>query len=173
LGEFVDGRTLVKTGELFRFDQSGEPGTSQRVSLPHRSIFNAVKPGDALLIDDGKLRMRVVESGKGDIVAEVVTGGIMSNRKGLSMPDTLLPVGPLTEKDHKDLDLALKLGADWIALSFVQRAEDVIEAKRIIDGRAAVLAKIEKPSAIEEIDDIIAAGDGFMVARGDLGVEMP
>ena len=173
LGEFVDGRTLVKNGELFRFDQSGEPGTSQRVSLPHHSIFEAVKPGDALLIDDGKLRMRVVESGKGDIVAEVVTGGIMSSRKGLTMPDTLLPVSALTEKDHKDLDLALKLGADWIALSFVQRAEDVIEAKRMIDGRAAVLAKIEKPSAIEEIDDIIAAGDGFMVARGDLGVEMP
>lgn len=173
LGEFQDGGTLVKTGELFRFDQSGLPGTSQRVSLPHSAIFEAVKPGDAFLIDDGKLRMRVVEGGKGDIVAEVVTGGIMSSRKGLTMPDTLLPVSALTEKDHKDLDLALKLGADWIALSFVQRAEDVIEAKRIIDGRAAVLAKIEKPSAIEEIDDIIAAGDGFMVARGDLGVEMP
>ncbi|HRQ27531.1 pyruvate kinase [Hyphomicrobium sp.] len=173
LGEFVDGRTLVKAGELFRFDQSGEPGTSQRVSLPHPPIFDAVKPGDALLIDDGKLRMRVIESGKGDIVAEVVTGGIMSNRKGLSLPDTVLAVSPLTEKDREDLDLALKVGADWIALSFVQRAEDVIEAKRIIDGRAAVLAKIEKPSAIEEIDDIIAAGDGFMVARGDLGVEMP
>lgn len=173
LGEFQDGGTLVKAGELFRFDQSGLPGTSQRVSLPHSAIFEAVKPGDAFLIDDGKLRMRVVEGGKGDIVAEVVTGGIMSSRKGLTMPDTLLPVSALTEKDHKDLDLALKLGADWIALSFVQRAEDVIEAKRIIDGRAAVLAKIEKPSAIEEIDDIIAAGDGFMVARGDLGVEMP
>jgi len=156
LGEFQDGVTLVKAGELFRFDQSGLPGTSQRVSLPHSAIFEAVKPGDAFLIDDGKLRMRVVEGGKGDIVAEVVTGGIMSSRKGLTMPDTLLPVSALTEKDHKDLDLALKLGADWIALSFVQRAEDVIEAKRIIDGRAAVLAKIEKPSAIEEIDDIIA-----------------
>lgn len=173
LGEFTDGRALVKGGELFRFDRTGKPGTAQRVSLPHAAIFDAVKPGHMLLIDDGKLKMRVAEADTGSIVAEVVTGGVLASRKGLSMPDTLLPVGPLTDKDRRDLELALKLGADWIALSFVQRAEDIIEAKRIIDGRAAVLAKIEKPSAIEELDDIIAAGDGFMVARGDLGVEMP
>jgi pyruvate kinase len=173
LGEFVDGRALVQPGEIFRFDQSGSPGTSQRVSLPHAAIFEAVEPGHMLLIDDGKLRMRVIEVNGAGVVAEVVTGGILSNRKGISMPDTLLPISSLTEKDRTDLDTSLKLGADWIALSFVQRAEDILEAKKIIDGRAAVLAKIEKPSAIDEIDDIIAAGDGFMVARGDLGVEMP
>ncbi|MGE0025372.1 MAG: pyruvate kinase, partial [Hyphomicrobium sp.] len=173
LGEFVDGRALVKAGEHFRFDQTGVPGTSQRVSLPHPPIFEAIKPGHMLLIDDGKLRMRVTEAGAKSISAEVVTGGVMSSRKGISMPDTVLPVSPLTPKDRVDLDLSLKLGADWIALSFVQRAEDIIEAKAIIDGRAAVLAKIEKPSAIDDIDDIIAAGDAFMVARGDLGVEMP
>src|SRR5690606_12596417 len=144
-----------------------------RVSLPHAAIFDAVQPGHTLLIDDGKLSMRVTEVEPKIITAEVVTGGILSNRKGLSMPDTLLSVSALTSKDRADLDVALKLGADWIALSFVQRAEDIIEAKAIIDGRAAVLAKIEKPSAIADIDDIIAAGDGFMVARGDLGVELP
>ena len=173
LGEFVDGRALVQPGEIFRCDQSGAPGTSQRVSLPHAAIFEAVEPGHTLLIDDGKLRMRVKDVDAKGIVAEVVTGGVLSSRKGISMPDTLLAVSALTEKDRNDLDVSLKLGADWIALSFVQRAEDIIEAKKIIDGRAAVLAKIEKPSAIDEIDDIIAAGDGFMVARGDLGVELP
>lgn len=173
LGEFTDGRAVVQPGEYFRFDQTGVPGTSQRVSLPHPAIFEAVKPGHRLLIDDGKMRMRVTDVDGKSIVAEVVTGGVLSSRKGISMPDTVLPVSSLTDKDRRDLDLALKLGADWIALSFVQRAEDIIEAKQIIDGRAAVLAKIEKPSAIDEIDDIIAAGDGFMVARGDLGVEMP
>lgn len=173
LGEFADGRALVQPGEIFRFDKSGAPGTAQRVNLPHPAIFDAVKPGHMLLIDDGKMRMRVTDVEGGAIVAEVVTGGVLSNRKGISMPDTVLPVSSLTDKDRRDLDLALKLGADWIALSFVQRAEDILEAKAIIDGRAAVLAKIEKPSAIDEIDDIIAAGDGFMVARGDLGVEMP
>ncbi|WP_333794257.1 pyruvate kinase [Hyphomicrobium sp.] len=173
VGEFVDGRALVQAGEVFRFDRTGVPGTSQRVSLPHAAIFDAVQPGHTLLIDDGKLSMRVTEVDPKIITAEVVTGGILSNRKGLSMPDTLLSVSALTSKDRADLDVALKLGADWIALSFVQRAEDIIEAKAIIDGRAAVLAKIEKPSAIADIDDIIAAGDGFMVARGDLGVELP
>jgi len=173
LGEFEGGRVLIKRGDTFCFDRSGDAGTAQRVTLPHAAIFDAIKPGHTLLIDDGKLRLRVIESSPQSIAAEVVTGGVMSSRKGVSMPDTLLPVGPLTEKDRVDLDLALKLGADWIALSFVQRAEDIIEAKRLIDGRAGVLAKIEKPSAIEEIDDIIAAGDAFMVARGDLGVELP
>jgi pyruvate kinase len=173
LGEFTGGRALVKTGESFVFDQSDELGSSQRVSLPHDAIFEAVKPGHTLLIDDGKIRMRVTDRSRRSMAAEVIAGGVLASRKGISMPDTLLPISPLTDKDRDDLEQALNLGADWIALSFVQRAEDIIEAKRIIDGRAAVLAKIEKPSAIEDIDDIIAAGDGFMVARGDLGVEMP
>src|SRR5262245_48146629 len=173
VGEFHGGRVFVNDGAVFRFARSNEPGSAQRVSLPHPEIFEAVKEGDALLIDDGKVRMRVIERKNGTIAAEVITGGALSSRKGVSLPDSVLPIGPFTEKDRADLDWALQIGADWIALSFVQRADDVIEAKRLVDGRAAVLAKIEKPSAIEDLDGIIAAGDGFMVARGDLGVEMP
>lgn len=173
LGEFRDTRVLVKAGETFTFDQTGEPGTAKRVTLPHASIFTAIKPGDMMLLDDGKLRMKAVETSGDKIVADVVTGGPLSSRKGVSLPDTVLNISPLTEKDRVDLDHALSIGADWIALSFVQRAQDIIEAKRIVAGRASVLAKIEKPSAIEDLDDIVASGDGFMVARGDLGVEMP
>jgi pyruvate kinase len=173
LGEFHGGRVFVNDGAIFRFDRKEEAGSAERVCLPHPEIFEATKAGDTLLIDDGKVRMRVIERKNGSIAAEVVTGGALSSRKGVSLPDTVLPIGPFTDKDRADLDWALQIGADWIALSFVQRADDVIEAKRLIDGRAAVLAKIEKPSAIEDLDGIIAAGDGFMVARGDLGVEMP
>ncbi|MFA5952559.1 MAG: pyruvate kinase [Hyphomicrobium sp.] len=173
LGEFQDGRADVKAGDIFRFDLSGDAGTAKRATLPHPPIFDAIEPGHSLLIDDGKMRMRVAERKGKIITAEVITGGVLSSRKGVSLPDTLLQISPLTEKDRADLDYAMVIGADWIALSFVQRAEDIIEAKRIVDGRAAVLAKIEKPSAIDDLDNIIAAGDGFMVARGDLGVEMP
>lgn len=173
LGDFQSGRVFVKEGDIFKLDLTGEPGTAERATLPHAPIFEAIEPGHMLLIDDGKLRMRVVERKGKSIAAEVITGGALSSRKGVSLPDTLLQISPLTEKDRTDLDYAMQIGADWIALSFVQRAEDIIEAKRIIDGRAAVLAKIEKPSAIDDLDNIIAAGDGFMVARGDLGVEMP
>jgi pyruvate kinase len=173
LGEFQGESAVVKNGEIFRFDQTQSPGTSQRVFLPHPPIFEAVEPGHMLLLDDGKIRMRVVERKDSSIAAEVITGGKLASRKGVSLPDTLLAISPLTEKDHEDLDWALTIGADWVALSFVQKAEDIMEAKRIIDGRAAVLAKIEKPSAIDDLDAIIAAGDAFMVARGDLGVEMP
>lgn len=173
VGEFQGGRVLVKPGQIFRFDLSGDPGTAERVTLPHAPIFEAIEAGHMLLIDDGKMRMRVVERKGKEIVAEVITGGPLSSRKGVSLPDTLLQISPLTDKDRLDLDCAMAIGCDWLALSFVQRAEDIIEAKRLVDGRAAVLAKIEKPSAIDDLDAIIAAGDGFMVARGDLGVEMP
>jgi pyruvate kinase len=173
LGEIHGGRVFVNDGATFQFDRSKEPGTAERVYLPHKEIFKAVAPGQAMLVDDGKIRMRVVESTGDCITAEVVTGGALASRKGISLPDTLVPISSLTEKDRADLECALDIGADWIALSFVQRAEDINEAKRLINGRAAVLAKIEKPSAIDDLDGIIAAGDGFMVARGDLGVEMP
>ncbi len=173
LGEFSGGRVFVNERSLFRFDCSEAPGSSDRVFLPHPQIFEAVKPGDAILLDDGKIRMRVVASDKSRIEAEVVTGGALSSRKGVSLPDTVLPIGPLTEKDREDLDCALRLGADWIALSFVQRHEDIIETKRMINGRAGLLAKIERPAAIEDLDAIINSGDAFMVARGDLGVELP
>jgi pyruvate kinase len=126
-----------------------------------------------LVLDDGKLRMRVIEASPVQIKAEVTTGGMLASRKGISMPDTLLPISPLTEKDREDLSHALKLGVDWVALSFVQRAEDIHEVRQLIGTRAAILSKIEKPSAVAELEDVIAASDAIMVARGDLGVEMP
>ena len=126
-----------------------------------------------LLLDDGKIRMQVIEARDDRITAEVRVGGPLASRKGISLPDTLLPIGPLTEKDYADLNCVLDLGADWIALSFVQRGEDVVEARKLITNGAAIMVKIEKPSAIDDLDAIIQAADGFMVARGDLGVEMP
>ena len=132
-----------------------------------------IKPGHTLVLDDGKLRMRVVETSSVQIHAEVTAGGLLASRKGISMPDTLLPISPLTEKDKADLVHALKLGVDWVALSFVQRAEDVHEVRKLIGSRAAIVSKIEKPSAVADLEDVIAASDAIMVARGDLGVEMP
>jgi len=173
LGEFNGGRVFVNEGAAFVFDQDDTPGTAERVKLPHPQIFDAIKVGATLLLDEGKLKLRVTEAAKNKITAEVVVGGALASRKGVSLPDTILPIGPLTDKDKTDLDCALDLGADWIALSFVQRAEDVLEVKTKVGGLAAIMVKIEKPSAIDDLDAIIKAGDGFMVARGDLGVEMP
>ena len=173
LGAFAGGRVALKSGEVFHFDRTESDGSANRVFLPHPQIFEAVEPGHALLLDDGKVRMRVLENKAGRITATVLNDGALSSRKGISLPDTLLPVGPLTEKDEADLVCALDLAADWIALSFVQRGEDVADVVKRVDGRAAIMVKIEKPSAIDDLDAIIAAGDGFMVARGDLGVEMP
>ena len=173
IGEFKTGRVTVPSKAVFKFDRNEMPGNEERVFLPHSQIFDAIEPGHMLVLDDGKLRMRVVEKSDVQIKAEVITGGLLASRKGISMPDTLLPISPLTEKDKSDLAHALKLGVDWIALSFVQRAEDVHEVRRQIGTRAAILSKIEKPSAIVDLEDVIAASDGIMVARGDLGVEMP
>lgn len=173
LGDFNGGRVFVNEGATFTFDTDNTPGSAERVNLPHPQIFDAIKPSETLLLDDGKLKMRVTSVASNKISAEVVVGGALASRKGVSLPDTILPIGPLTEKDQTDLECALDLGADWIALSFVQRAEDVLEVKSKVDGLAAILVKIEKPSAIDDLDSIIKAGDGFMVARGDLGVEMP
>ena len=173
VGEIAGGRVFLSEGATFRFDQTDAPGGSERVHLPHPQIFAAIETGHTLLIDDGKIRMRVLEKRDDAFTAEVVVGGAMSSRKGVSLPDTLLPVSPLTEKDRRDLDFALRLGIDWLALSFVQRGEDIAEARNLVDGRAAIMSKIEKPQAIADLDGIIAASDGLMVARGDLGVEMP
>ncbi len=173
VGEFNGGRVFVHDGARFRFDRTEELGSMERVILPHPQIFEAVEPGHVLLLDDGKIRMRVIEAGPEEIVAEIIVGGALSSRKGISLPDTLLRVGPLTDKDRADLDVAVDLGVDWIALSFVQRGDDVREVRELLDGRSAILAKIEKPSAIDDLESIIAAADGLMVARGDLGVEMP
>ncbi|MEO1282501.1 MAG: pyruvate kinase [Pseudomonadota bacterium] len=174
LGAFADERIKLETGAEFVFDQNEkDPGTEARVFLPHPQIFDAVKPGDRLLLDDGKLPMHVLSNDNSAITAKVDVGGTLASRKGISLPDTLLPVGPLTPKDLADLEYVLQLGVDWIALSFVQRGEDVVDAKKLIGDKAAVMVKIEKPAAIDDLNAIIAAADGFMVARGDLGVEMP
>jgi len=173
VGEFSGGRVFVNDGAIFKFEREEKPGSNEGVHLPHPQIFASIEPGHMLLLDDGKIRMRVVEASRDSIAAEVLVGGALASRKGVSLPDTLLPVGPLTEKDRADLAYVLKLGADWIALSFLQRAEDVHDVRKIVGDRAAILGKIEKPSAIADLDDIVAACDGIMVARGDLGVEMP
>jgi pyruvate kinase len=161
------------TGAAFSFDGSEATGDARRVYLPHPEIFAAVEPGHHLLLNDGKLRLVVTGTTGDRIDAEVLVGGELSSRKGVSLPDTVLPLSPLTEKDRENLAYAANLGVDWIALSFVQRAEDVIEAKQLIDGRAAVLSKIEKPAAVNDIERILAESDAIMVARGDLGVELP
>ncbi len=150
LGEFGGGRVIVSDGSVFTFDRTESVGSAVRVFLPHPQIFEAVEPGHTLLLDDGKLRMRVIEADDNRIAAEVLVGGPLASRKGISLPDTILPVGPLTEKDHADLNCALDLGADWIALSFVQRGQDVEDAKKLITTDTAVMVKVEKPSAIDD-----------------------
>lgn len=174
VGAFAGGGADLVVGQSFMLDSNPTPGDAARVFLPHPEILAAVKPGDRLLIDDGKLRLRVEQVFAGDrAVAKIEVGGRISNRKGVSLPDTEIVSAALTPKDRVDLDAALEAGVDWIALSFVQRAEDVEEVKRIAAGRALVLAKIEKPQAIARLDEIFAVADALMVARGDLGVEMP
>ena len=173
VGEFQAGRVQVPAKSIFKFDRAEVLGDANRVFLPHGQIFDAIEPGHNLVLDDGKLRMRVIEKSDVQIVTEVVTGGMLASRKGISMPDTLLAISPLTEKDRVDLAHALKLGVDWVALSFVQRAEDLHEVRKLIGDKANILSKIEKPSAVADLEEVIAASDGIMVARGDLGVEMP
>jgi pyruvate kinase len=173
LGAFKNDAAEIDKGQDFVFDTDPTPGDATRVSLPHAEIFSAIKPGDTLLIDDGKLRLQATETSRQRIVARVEVGGKMSNRKGVSLPDTVIPLAALAAKDIADLEAALDAGIDWVALSFIQRPEDVAEAKKITRGRAAVMAKIEKPQAVARLDDILDLADALMVARGDLGVEMP
>ncbi len=173
LGSFANDWAVIERGQDFILDADPAPGNSTRVNLPHPEIFAAIKAGDALLIDDGKLRLAVTEAQPQRIVARVQVGGKVSNRKGVSLPQTVVPVAALTAKDLADLEAALDAGIDWVALSFIQRPEDVAEAKKITRGRAAVMAKIEKPQAVARLNDILDLADGLMVARGDLGVEMP
>ncbi|MDG1859495.1 MAG: pyruvate kinase, partial [Emcibacteraceae bacterium] len=154
-------------------DMDESAGDHTRVQLPHPEIYQAVQPKTELLLNDGKIRLLIESVNDERIVTTVVVGGELSDRKGVNVPSAILPLAALTAKDKKDLDFALELGVDWVALSFVQRAEDVQEAKDIIQGRANIMAKIEKPSAVHEIDAIIEVSDGVMVARGDMGVELP
>lgn len=173
VGAFAEGGVQLKNGEAFTLDSDPSPGDGTRVHLPHPEILAALRPGHALLIDDGKLKLIAEETSADRAVTRVVVGGRISDRKGVSLPDTDLPVSAMTPKDRSDLEAALETGIDWVALSFVQRAEDVHEAKRLVRGRAAIMSKIEKPQAIERLDSILEASDALMVARGDLGVELP
>ena len=173
VGDFDGGSATVATGDSFTFDRDPALGDATRVELPHPELFEAVKPGAALLVDDGKVRLKVVSVTPERIEARVEVGGKLSNHKGVNVPDVLVPIPALTAKDRSDLKFALEQGADYIALSFVQRPEDVAEARALIGDKAALLAKIEKPMAIERLDEILALADALMVARGDLGVELP
>lgn len=173
VGAFADGSVELVNGDTFRLDLDKTPGDKTRVCIPHPEIFAALEEGASLLLDDGRIRLRVTEASKDFAITQVVTGGELSNRKGVNVPDTLLPLAALTEKDRRDAELALELGVDWLALSFIQRPEDVAEARKIAKGRAAVMAKIEKPLALTHLQEIAEIADGLMVARGDLGVELP
>ncbi len=173
VGVFAGDSEELVDGAAFRMDLDPTEGDSSRVCLPHKEIFAALRPGASLLVNDGKIRLRVETCGDDFADCIVVTGGTISNRKGVNVPDVVLPVAALSEKDKADLDFVCELGIDWLALSFVQRPEDVLEAKERASGRAAILAKIEKPAAVEAYEAILAVSDGIMVARGDLGVELP
>ena len=167
-----DGHELA-TGAGFRLDLDAAPGDTTRVQLPHPEIFAALQVGSRLLVNDGKIALTVDECGPDFANCTVIAGGRVSNRKGVNVPDVVLPLAALSDKDRADLDFVCDLGVDWLALSFVQRAADVEEARALADGRAAILSKIEKPAAVTCFEDILAASDGIMVARGDLGVELP
>ncbi len=172
-GVFETGPQLLETGAFFRFDSEVRPGDASRVALPHPDVLGALVEGATLLVNDGKIRLEVTALGPGFADTQVVVGGEISDRKGVSFPDVVLPLAALSDKDKDDLEFACTLGADWIALSFVQRPEDVREAKALVGARASVLSKIEKPAAVKNFAAILEASDGIMVARGDLGVEMP
>ncbi|MDG2001902.1 MAG: pyruvate kinase [Novosphingobium sp.] len=172
VGEFKGGKATIKHGSHFTLDRNPEAGDGTRVCLPHPELFSVLEKGQRLLIDDGKLRFTVLRAGKDEVLCNAESGGTISDRKGVNVPDSLVPVPALTEKDRRDLAFAIAQGADWIGLSFVQRPEDVAEARKLMGGYCALMAKIEKPSAIDRLDEIIELSDGIMVARGDLGVEL-
>jgi pyruvate kinase len=173
VGSFANGPVTLIKDETFIFDADAAPGDATRVHLPHPEIFAAIEPGHALLLDDGKIRLTTTEVEEARIVTRVEIGGRLSDRKGVSLPDTTIPFSALTPKDRSDLEAALDTGIDWVALSFIQRPEDIAEAKKITRGRAVVMAKIEKPQAVHRLEEIMDLADALMVARGDLGVEMP
>lgn len=172
VGTFANGRERIRHGAHFTLDRDRTPGTEERVCLPHPELFGVLKPGQRLLIDDGKVQLRVIRATDTEILTTAEVGGFISDRKGVNVPDAVVPVPALTEKDRRDLAFAIEHHADWIALSFVQRPEDVAEARKLMGGYGALVAKIEKPAAVDRLDEIIELADGIMVARGDLGVEL-
>jgi pyruvate kinase len=173
VGTFAEKKVKLTAGQRFRLDLDPAPGDAARASLPHAEVFAALEHGTDLLLDDGNIRLKVEECGSDFAVTTVITGGELSDRKGVNVPNVVLPLSPLTAKDRSDLAFALDMGVDWIALSFVQRPEDVAEARKLIAGRAGVLVKLEKPAAIGKLNEIVELSEAVMVARGDLGVEMP
>jgi pyruvate kinase len=173
VGKFQSGPVMLPNGATFVLDADPTPGDATRVELPHPEIFAAATPGDVLLLDDGKVRLTATDVTPKRITTRVEVGGKLSDRKGVSLPDTTIPFSALTPKDLSDLEAALDTGIDWVALSFIQRPEDIAEAKKITRGRAVVMAKIEKPQAVARLGEILEISDSLMVARGDLGVEMP
>ncbi|MAP19191.1 MULTISPECIES: pyruvate kinase [Aurantimonas] len=173
VAKFAEGSVQLTVGDDFTLDDNPEPGDTTRVYLPHPEILEAVEVGHRLLIDDGRLQLVCTETDKHSIKCRVVAGNKISDRKGVSLPDTTLTTGALTDKDRRDLDAVLAENVDWVALSFIQRPEDLAEARKVSRGRAFLLSKIEKPQAVERLDEIIELSDAIMVARGDLGVEMP
>ncbi|MGE0212543.1 MAG: pyruvate kinase [Parvibaculaceae bacterium] len=174
IGTFKDESGVrLSPRQRFILDDDPTPGDATRVHLPHPEIFAAMKPGEHLLLNDGRIRLQVEDVTPKRIVTEVVFGGALSARKGVNLPDTIVPLTALTEKDRADLEYAAGLSVDWIAQSFVQRAQDVAEARMLVRGRAGIMVKIEKPAALNALDEIIGLSDALMVARGDLGVELP
>ena len=173
VGEFKNIEESLKKGQKFILDTNSKLGDNERVNFPHSEIYDHLTPNTTLLINDGRIRLQIIEQNKDSLITEVLNDGVISNNKGVNIPDVILPIDSLTSKDKADLQKALEMNVDWVALSFVQQAEDIHKLKKIVDGKALVMAKIEKPSAVKNIDDIIQAADGIMIARGDLGVEMP
>lgn len=173
IGKFKDGKISLTEGQTIRLDLDETPGDETRVNLPHPEVIAAMKPGSIILLDDGKVRMEIVEQGKDYLVGKIISGRSLSNNKGFNIPGVIIPGSSLTDKDRRDLAAALEMGVDWIAQSFVQTPEDVAEAKKLIGGRAALMIKIEKPSAVEYFEQMLVLADGVMLARGDLGVEIP
>ncbi|MGB3377938.1 MAG: pyruvate kinase [Allopontixanthobacter sediminis] len=172
VGKFKDGRAVIRHSGHFTLDRNPEPGDETRVELPHPELFGLLEKGQRLLINDGKIQLKVIRADENEILCSAVVGGVISDRKGVNVPDAEIPIPALTEKDRRDLAFAVQQGADWIGLSFVQRPEDLAEARKLMGGYGALCAKIEKPMAVRRLDEILEMCDGVMVARGDLGVEL-
>ena len=173
VGEIRDGKATLEEGQTFVLDGSEEPGDATRAPLPHPEVFAALRPGTALLIDDGRIRLEVKQCGGNFAETVVKIGGTVSDHKGVNVPGVVLPLSPFTEKDKQDLAFGLDVGIDWVAASFIQKREDLVELRSMVEGRAAIMSKLEKPAAIQHLDHIVELSDSVMVARGDLGVELP
>jgi pyruvate kinase len=172
VGDIQNGKATLEEGQSFTLDGNDTPGDASRAPLPHPEVFAALRPGNALLIDDGRIRLEVKRCGGNFAETVVKIGGIISDHKGVNVPGVVLPLSPFTKKDKQDLAFGLDIGIDWVAASFIQRREDMVELRSMVEGRAAIMSKLEKPAAIQHLDHIVELSDSVMVARGDLGVEL-